>query len=118
MANNTLNPMPSSNPLDFFDNSENLDLGMNSTAETFLDRFGRPRNTYQAFHNLVINAKNEVGPTVTAAKAAVNAARDEGVQDIGQSVAAVDAAETTAIAHMEETAANLGDDLNNKRYTS
>ncbi len=35
MANNTLNPMPSSNPLDFFDNSENLDLGMNSTAETF-----------------------------------------------------------------------------------
>lgn len=118
MANNTLNPMPSSNPLDFFDNSENLDLGMNSTAETFLDRFGRPRNTYQAFHNIVINAKNDVAPTVAAAKQAVNSARDAGVADIGESVASVDAAESAAKSQMEETAASLGSDLNNKRYTS
>lgn len=118
MANNTRNPIPSSNPLDFIDNSENLDLGMNSTEETFLDRFGRPRNTYQAFHNLVINAKNEVGPAVAAAKSAVNAARDEGIQDIGESVDAVDAAEAEAKADMLATAAALGDDLNNKRYAS
>lgn len=101
MANNTLNPMPSSNPLDFFDNSENLDLGMNSTAETFfLDRFGRPRNTYQAFHNLVINAKNEVAPTVAAAKEAVNAVRDDAIEE------------------MQETAADLGADLNNKHAST
>lgn len=98
MANNTLNPMPSNNPLDFFDNSENLDLGMNSTAETFLDRFGRPRNTYQAFHNLVINAKGQIDPTVAAAKSAVNSTAQ------------------AAIAQMEETAENLGDDLNNKHF--
>ncbi|MBF8765325.1 SGNH/GDSL hydrolase family protein [Pseudomonas putida] len=100
MANNTRNPIPSSNPLDFIDNSENLDLGMNSTEETFLDRFGRPRNTYQAFHNLVINAKNQIDPTVAAAKQAVNSTAQ------------------AAIGEMEETAANLGDDLNNKRYAS
>ncbi|MBF8773880.1 hypothetical protein [Pseudomonas fulva] len=100
MANNTRNPIPSSNPLDFIDNTENLDLGMNSTEETFLDRFGRPRNTYQAFHNLVINAKNQIDPTVDAAKQAVNSAAQ------------------AAIDEMEETAAELGADINTKRYTS
>ncbi|MBZ3671371.1 hypothetical protein J1N36_23310, partial [Pseudomonas monteilii] len=118
MANNTLNPLPSSDPRDLFDNAENLDKGMNSTAETFLDRFGRPRNTYQAFHNLVINAKNEVAPTVAAAKTAVNAARDAGIEDIGQSVASVDETEVAAKAQMEETAAALGDDLNNKHAST
>lgn len=118
MAYNTNNPLGSSDPRDLFDNSTNLDEGMNSTEETFLDRFGRPRNTYQAFHNLVINAKNEVGPTVAAAKSAVNAARDEGIQNIGESVDAVDAAEAEAKADMLATAAALGDDLNNKRYAT
>lgn len=100
MANNTRNPIPSSNPLDFIDNSENLDLGMNSTEETFIDRLGRPRNTYQAFHNLVINAKNQIDPTVAAAKQAVNSTAQ------------------AAIGEMEETAANLGGDLNNKHYST
>ncbi|WP_145256899.1 hypothetical protein [Pseudomonas sp. DE0157] len=118
MDYNTNNPLGSSDPRDLFDNAKHLDEGMNSTEETFLDRFGRPRNTYQAFHNLVINAKNEVGPTVAAAKSAVNAARDEGIQDIGESVDAVDAAEAEAKADMLATAAALGDDLNNKRYAS
>lgn len=100
MAYNTNNPLGSSDPRDLFDNSTNLDKGMNSTEETFLDRFGRPRNTYQAFHNLVINAKNQIDPTVAAAKQAVNSTAQ------------------AAIDEMEETAANLGDDLNNKRYAS
>lgn len=100
MAYNTNNPLPSGHPYDLDDNAHNLDLGMNSTEETFLDRFGRPRNTYQAFHNLVINAKNQIDPTVDAAKQAVNSAAQ------------------AAIDEMEETAAELGADINTKRYTT
>lgn len=116
MAYNTNNPLGSSDPRDLFDNSANFDEGMGSTAESFLDRFGRPRATWQKFHNLTINAESQIGETVTTAKARVNAAADAGIEDIDESVAAVDAAEAAAISQMQETAANLGDDLNNKRY--
>ena len=98
MRYNTNNPAPSSDPRDFNDNSLALDEGMASLEDTFVDRFGRPRYTYQAFHNLVIDSKAQVAPTVAAAKAAVNSTAD------------------AAIEEMQETAANLGDDLNNKRY--
>lgn len=100
MRYNTNNPAPSSDPRDFNDNSLALDEGMASLEDTFVDRFGRPRYTYQAFHNLVIDSKAQVAPTVAAAKAAVNSTAD------------------AAIEEMQETAATLGDDLNNKRYTS
>lgn len=167
MAYNTGNPLGSSSPKDLFDNSANFDEAMNSVHESFMDRLGRPRFTYQAFHNLVVNAVSQVTPTVDAAKIAVNNARDAGissinttvsqsnaaviaaknagltdiadavevVQDasataetavssardaglasIGQSVQAVDDAEAVALADMLETAANLGDNLNNKYY--
>lgn len=98
MRYNTNNPAPSSDPRDFNDNSLALDEGMASLEDTFVDRFGRPRYTYQAFHNLVIDSKEQVAPTVDAAKEAVNSKAD------------------AAIEEMQETAASLGDDLNNKRY--
>ena len=116
MANNTRNSIPSSSPLDFIDNSENLDQGMNSTEDTFLDRFGRPRYTWNLFEKMTQNALDQVQGTVDGAKTQVNAARDNGIRSIGQSVSAVDAAEESAIASMEETAANLGDDLNTKSF--
>lgn len=117
-TNNPVEPDGSNDPRDLSDNSGVFDLLMNTGAETAKDRLNRDRYTYQSFHNLVINAKNQVGPTVTAAKAAVNAARDEGIQDIEQSVSAVDATEALAKADMLAKAAALGDDLNNKHYTN
>ncbi|MDM3891726.1 hypothetical protein [Pseudomonas juntendi] len=100
MRYNTNNPAPSNDPRDLNDNAIGFDEGMVSLEETFTDRFGRQRYTWQAYHNLVIDAKAQIDPTVEAAQEAVN------------STAAA------AISQMEETAANLGDDLNNKRYTS
>ncbi|WP_430491842.1 hypothetical protein [Pseudomonas fulva] len=116
MANNTRNPLGSSDPRDLFDNSSDFDEGMNSTADTFLDRFGRPRYTWNLYEKMTQNALDQVQETVDSAKGQVNAARDDGIQNIGQSVSAVDAAEESAIASMEETAANLGDDLNTKSF--
>ncbi|MBH3449476.1 hypothetical protein I5S84_11500 [Pseudomonas putida] len=116
MAYNTNNQLGSSDPRDLFDNSANFDEGMGSTAESFLDRFGRPRATWQKFHNLTINAESQIGETVTTAKARVNAAADAGIEDIDESVAAVDAAEAAAISQMEETAADLGEDIGNKGF--
>lgn len=118
MAYNTNNPLGSSDPRDLFDNAAIFDKYMTGSDEIVYDRFDQPRWAPQAFHNLVINAKAQIDPTVAAAKDAVNASRDAGIEDIEASVAAVDAAEAAAISQMEETAANLGDDLNNKRYTS
>ncbi|MGS8281677.1 hypothetical protein ACU7AI_27365, partial [Pseudomonas aeruginosa] len=100
MRYNTNNPAPSNDPRDFNDNSLALDEGMASLEDTFVDRFGRPRYTYQAFHNLVIDSKAQVAPTVAAAKDVVNSTAD------------------AAIEEMQQTAATLGDDLNNKRYTT
>ena len=99
MRYNTNNPAPSNDPRDFNDNSLALDEGMASLEETFIDRFGRPRYTYQAFHDLVINSKAQVTPTVNAAKEAVNSTAN------------------AAIEEMQETAANLGDNMNSKSYT-
>lgn len=99
MRYNTNNPAPSNDPRDFNDNSLALDEGMASLEDTFVDRFGRPRYTYQAFHNLVIDSKDQVAPTVSAAKQAVNSTAE------------------AAIEEMQETAATLGDNMNSKSYT-
>ncbi|WP_430491624.1 hypothetical protein [Pseudomonas fulva] len=116
MDYNTRNPLGSSDPRDLFDNSSDFDEGMNSTADTFLDRFGRPRYTWNLYEKMTQNALDQVQETVDSAKDQVDAARDDGIQRIGQSVSAVDAVEESAIASMEETAANLGDDLNTKSF--
>ena len=100
MAYNTNNPLGSSDPRDLFDNASIFDKYMTGSDEIVYDRFDQPRWAPQAFHNLVINAKAQIDPTVAAAKAAVNTAAD------------------SAILEMEQTAANLGSDLNNKRYAS
>lgn len=100
MRYNTNNPAPSNDPRDLNDNTIGFDEGMVSLEETFIDRFGRQRYTWQAYHNLVIDAKAQIDPTVEAAQETVN------------STAAA------AISQMEETAANLGDDLNNKYYAT
>lgn len=100
MAYNTNNPVPSSSPFDLFDNSENFDQGMNSTADTFRGRRGQNLYTWSFFHRMTANALAQINVTIGAAKTAVNSAAD------------------AAIDEMEETAAALGDDLNNKRYTS
>ncbi|WP_281691044.1 sialidase family protein [Pseudomonas sp. PARCl1] len=100
MRYNTNNPAPSNDPRDLNDNTLILDELMNSLEETAKDRFERDRYTVQAFHNIVIDAKAQIDPTVEAAKEAVNSTAD------------------AAIEEMQETAANLGDDLNNKRYAT
>lgn len=114
MAYNTNNPVPSSSPFDLFDNSENFDEGMNSTADTFRGRRGQNLYTWSFFHRMTANALAQINVTIGAAQAAVNSARDAGIEDISESVASVDAAEAAAKVQMEETAAALGDDLNNK----
>lgn len=94
MRYNTNNPAPSNDPRDLNDNSLILDELMNSLEETAKDRFERDRYTIQAFHNIVIDAKAQIDPTVEAAKEAVNSTAD------------------AAIEEMQETAASLGDDFN------
>ncbi len=98
MAYNTNNPVPSSSPFDLFDNSENFDEGMNSTADTFRGRRGQNLYTWSFFHRLTASALAQINVTIGEAQTAVNNAAD------------------AAIAEMEETAAALGDDLNNKHY--
>jgi hypothetical protein len=100
MRYNTNNPAPSNDPRDLNDNALILDELMNSLEETAKDRFERDRYTVQAFHNIVIDAKAQIDPTVEAAKEAVNSTAD------------------AAIVEMEETAAALGDDLNNKHAST
>lgn len=114
----TNNPVPSNDPRDLDDNSKVMDRQVTGTEEVVYDRLGQPRFSFQALHNLVVNAKNEIGPVVDSAKAAVNTARDDGVADIGQSVTSVSDAADAAEAQMVQTAASLGGDLNNKRYSS
>lgn len=99
-TNNPVGPDGSNDPRDLNDNAGVIDLVTNSLDEVVNDRLGRPRNTVQAFHNLVIDSKAQVAPTVAAAKDAVNSTAD------------------AAIEEMQQTAATLGDDLNNKRYTT
>ncbi|AEJ13051.1 MULTISPECIES: hypothetical protein [Pseudomonas] len=94
MRYNTNNPAPSNDPRDLNDNTLILDELMNSLEETAKDRFERDRYTVQAFHNIVIDAKAQIDPTVEAAKEAVNSTAD------------------AAIEEMQETAASLGDDFN------
>lgn len=118
MAYNTNNPVPSSSPFDLFDNSENFDEGMNSTADTFRGRRGQNLYTWSFFHRMTANALAQINVTIGAAQAAVNSARDAGIEDISESVASVDAAEAAAKVQMEETAAALGDDLNNKHAST
>jgi hypothetical protein len=115
---NTGNPIPSAAPQDLFDNAQSFDDGMHGQGDTFKDRFGRDRYTWHRFETMTQGALDQINPTVAAAKAAVTAAKDAGVLDIGRSVAAVDTAEAAAKADMLQTASELGDDLNNKRYAT
>lgn len=48
---NTGNPIGSGSPLDLDDNAKNLDVLVNSAAETNRDRFGRSRLSYQGMEN-------------------------------------------------------------------
>lgn len=94
----TNNPIGSSDPRDLFDNAESFDQGMNSTADTFRNRRGQNLYTWSFFHRMTAGALAQINVTIGAAQTAVNQAA------------------TAAITEMEETAAALGDDLNNKRY--
>ncbi|WP_286776386.1 MULTISPECIES: hypothetical protein [unclassified Pseudomonas] len=116
MAYNTHNPIPSSDPRDLFDNTTTIDLIINSGADRVPGRFGQMLYTWGFFHRLVETAVVQIDGVIANATSQVNARRDSGIAEINQSVAAVDAAEAAAKAEMEETAANLGNDLNNKSY--
>ncbi|MBF8651280.1 hypothetical protein IRZ81_10745 [Pseudomonas putida] len=118
MANNTLNPIPSSDPRDFFDNATTIDLIINSGADRVPGRFGQMLYTWGYFHRLVERAVVQIDGVIVSATNQVNARRDSGIAEINQSVAAVNAAEADAKTDMLEMAAELGNDLNNKRYTS
>ncbi|HFL2187605.1 TPA: hypothetical protein ACG3DQ_002630 [Pseudomonas putida] len=118
MDYNTNNPVPSDSPFDFSDNCKNFDEGMSSTADTFRGRLGQNLYTWSFFHRMTANALAQINVTIGAAQAAVNSARDAGIEDISESVASVDAAEAAAKVQMEATAAALGDDLNNKHAST
>nr|WP_312622600.1 SGNH/GDSL hydrolase family protein [Pseudomonas juntendi] len=96
MAYNTNNPLGSSDPRDLFDNSTNFDQGMNSNGDTFKGRLGQNLYTWAFFNRLAAS----------------------GLSQINVIVGTVNTAATAAKQQMEQTAANLGADLNNKRYTS
>lgn len=100
MAFDPTNPLGSSDPRDLINNASIFDRYMTDSEEIVYDRFGQPRWTPQALHNLVINAKLQIDPTVAAAKEAVNSTAQ------------------SAIAEMEQTAAELGADINTKRYAT
>ncbi len=118
MANNTLNPVPSSDPRDLFDNATTIDLIINSGADRIPGRFGQMLYTWGYFHRLVERAVVQIDGVIANATSQVNARRDSGISEINQSVAAVDAAESAAKDDMLATAAALGDDLNNKHYST
>lgn len=107
--NNTGNPVGSTDPRDLIDNSEVFDRFTTGPNQTVVDRRGRTLKTLLAFNNIVTNAESQLTPTVNAAKAAVNSSRDDAIADIETSA-------NEAKLQMEETAAALGDDLNNKAY--
>ena len=47
---NTGNPIGSTDARDRLDNSENLDLAVNSLSQTFVDRLGRTRDTLEGIY--------------------------------------------------------------------
>lgn len=96
MAYNTNNPVPSSDPRDLFDNAESFDQGMNSTADTFRSRRGQNLYTWAFFNRLAASGQSQLSVIVDT----------------------VNAAATAAIQQMEQTAAELGDDLNNKHAST
>lgn len=103
----TNNPVPSNDPRDLDDNAKIADRTVTGTEKVVYDRLGQPRFTLQALHSLVVDAKDEVGPIVDQAKKDVNAARTDTLDTASK-----------AKSEMEKTAAELGSDLNNKRYSS
>lgn len=48
---NTGNPLGSTDPRDLYDNAENLDAGINGTADTWRDRFGRDRKSWDGIES-------------------------------------------------------------------
>lgn len=50
---NTGNPLGSTAAKDLYDNAENFDNGMNSVAPSFIDRFGKRRQTWSGMENAV-----------------------------------------------------------------
>ncbi|GEM_PF-6341246 len=118
MANNTLNPVPSSDPRDLFDNATTIDLIINSGADRIPGRFGQMLYTWGYFHRLVERAVVQIDGVIANATSQVNARRDSGISEINQSVDAVDAAEAAAKTSMQSTAAALGADLNNKHAST
>ncbi|WP_313203348.1 hypothetical protein [Pseudomonas sp.] len=94
MAYNTNNPLGSSDPRDLLDNSTNFDQGMNSNADTFKGRFGQNLYTWAFFHRLAASGQAQINVIVGT----------------------VNAAATDAIQQMEQTAAELGDDIGNKAF--
>lgn len=100
MANYADDEVGSSSPRLLPFNASLFDRYMTGIEEIVYDRKGQPRYAVQAFHNLVVNAKSDIGAVVDTAKAAVTDTADE------------------AKASMLKTAEDLGTDLNNKHYTT
>ena len=102
MTYNTGNPLGSSDPRDLFDNAENFDVAINSSADTFEDRLGATRHTLAGYENLATGV-----PAVEAsvlARAAADAAAgqaDMAAASAAQAEAARDAA--LAMAGFAET---------------
>lgn len=71
---NTGNPLGSTDPRDLYDNAENLDAGINGPAETWVDRFGQARKSWNGlesdFQQFLADGSTIEFPTWPAASAA------------------------------------------------
>lgn len=58
---NTGNPLGSTSPKDLYDNASNFDEGMNSPSPSFVDRFGKRRETWTGFEAIIAQAVANLG---------------------------------------------------------
>lgn len=132
MANNTRNPVPSSDPRDLFDNAGVFDQILNSGLTQIPGRFGQMLYTQAFFQQLAESGQARVNDIVgdvdryalqskvdmRSSVAGVDTSATGAKQEIGIQVSGVTSAATDAKQQMLKTAAELGSDLNNKRYST
>lgn len=102
---NTGNPIGSGSPLDLDDNAKNLDVLVNSTANTSPDRFGRSRLSYQGMENsfnaLVSDVSAASGVALTSIasnQSAVSSSAATALSNIATNTLSVQTAADEAIA--------------------
>lgn len=132
MAYNTNNPVGSNDPRDLDDNSKTLDLMVNSDEDVAVTRLGKGVYTLAYLTRMIANGQARVDGIVSSvndyardskalidqSSSGVTTYASNAKLQIDQRVGQVDDAGDSAEAQMVQTAANLGADLNNKRYAT